>query len=142
MSITSELLSAVGLDDLPPSVRRLVEQEVEKRLLATYGQQIKKLEPFLFKQGQEVGAKIAAGILGAIFVDSKKMAKEAKAKRAPEWLTQIVMPAITPFIEGVKSTAMPTVKKVAVGIGSAILGAGLLGGFLIGRSVYLPKLKG
>jgi hypothetical protein len=132
-SITDELLSAAGIKNIPDNVRRLIEKEVEGRVLGQYKAQIKKLEPVLYKQGQAVGSKIAAGIMGAIVVDPRTIAQAAKEKQAPQWLTEIVMPAVTPFVEGVKSTAMPTLKGVAIGIGLALVGAGAAGGYYIGQ---------
>lgn len=132
-SITDELLSAAGIKGVPESVRKLIEKEVEGRVLSQYKAQIKKLEPVLYKQGQQVGEKIAAGIIGAIVVDPRTITQAAKEKQAPQWLVEIVMPAVGPFVAGVKNTAMPTLKGVAVGIGLVLVGAGAAGGYYIGQ---------
>ena len=127
MSITTDLLNMAGLNNLPPSVLQALEREVEARLLKVYGAQLKKLEPVLYRQGQEVGRKIAQGVIGALYVD------ETRLKTPGALVELLVMPALKPFVAGIKSTALPTVTRVAVGIAVALVAGGALGGHLLTR---------
>ena len=132
MSITTDLLNMAGFNNLPPSVLQALEREVEARLLKVYGAQLKKLEPVLYRQGQEVGRKIAQGVIGALYVDETRL-KTPGAPTAPGLVELLVMPALKPFVAGIKSTALPTVTRVAVGIAVALVAGGALGGHLLTR---------
>jgi hypothetical protein len=129
-SITDELLSAVG-GNIPDSVRKAIEKEVEGRLLKLYAQQLKKQAPKIKTLGRKVGSQIASGIMGALIVKPEDV-KEATSG-GPAWLNQLVMPVVTPFIEGVKETAMPTVTKVAFTLGAVLIGVGAAGGYFVGK---------
>ena len=132
-SLTDEALDALGLSDaVPSSVKQVLEREVETRVLSKFKGEVRKLQPTIYKQGQKIGTMIAQGIMGALVVDSKDIQKAAQSQKSPVWMTELVMPVVTPLVDGIKSTAMPTVKKVAIGLGAALVGAGLLGGVVIG----------
>jgi hypothetical protein len=48
------------------------------------------------------------------------------------------MPVVTPFLEGVKETAMPTLTKVAFAVSALLLGAGAAGGYYFASRKKIP----
>ena len=127
-SLTDELLNAIGTD-IPASVKKTIEKEVEARLLALYATEIRKLAPKLHNLGAKVGDKIAQGIVGAMVIDPKDV---QSGGATPEYVTKLVMPILTPFLEGLKSTALPTIKRTAIGLSVLLVGTGVAGGYFLG----------
>ena len=123
-SLTEELFGQLGVQ-LPDSVRRALEQEVERRILASYDNKIKSLKPRLKALGRKAGDKIVDGLLASIFIEEEDLDRSVVEIR-------LSLPILTPFLEGLKETAMPRATRLASGITIALVGVGVGAGYMLG----------
>ena len=123
-SLTEELFGQLGVQ-LPDSVRRALEQEVERRILASYDNKIKSLKPRLKALGRKAGDKIVDGLLASIFIEEEDLDRSVVEIR-------LILPILTPFLEGLKETAVPRATRLASGITIALVGVGVGAGYMLG----------
>ena len=128
-SLTEELFGQLGVQ-LPDSVRRALEQEVERRILASYDNKVRSLRPTIKALGRKAGEKIIDGIVASMVVTNDDLKQGVAAQSAVE--SRLILPILTPFLEGLKETAVPRATRLASGITIALVGVGMGAGYMLG----------
>jgi hypothetical protein len=129
-SITEELFGQLGVQ-LPDSVRRALEQEVERRLLASYSSKVARLQPKIKDLGRKAGEKIIDGIVASMVITKDDIEGAAKNQMSAVE-SRLILPILTPFLEGLKETAAPRATRLASGFAIALISVGAGAGYFLG----------
>jgi hypothetical protein len=103
-----------------------LQRNIISGVMPLYQEQVRRYQPWLRAKGKAAGKSIAAAIKGAPGAVGAALVSKPDG---PGWMDQFIDPVIDPFIDGLKSEALPAV----VGGGAALAGTLALVGFVLGR---------